>query len=129
MIGTVAENVLQYGTGGLNIDASRIGNAQNDKPSAGNRTATFGTQETISGEDGSGGYEANNSGRWPANVILDETTAELLDEQSGISKSLGHNRPHSTKWGYSVNGDNSNEYDYETGQTGYSDIGGGPGIS
>jgi site-specific DNA-methyltransferase (adenine-specific) len=27
-----------------------------------------------------------NAGRWPANIILDEYTAELLDEQSGISK-------------------------------------------
>jgi hypothetical protein len=25
-------------------------------------------------------------GRWPANVILDEVTAGLLDEQSGVSK-------------------------------------------
>jgi hypothetical protein len=51
LIGTVAENVLTYGTGGLNIDATRIGNETN--------------------------------GRWPANIILDEYTAELLDEQSG----------------------------------------------
>jgi hypothetical protein len=26
-------------------------------------------------------------GRWPANVILDEVSAGLLDEQSGVSKS------------------------------------------
>ena len=88
VIGTVAENVLQFGVGALNIDATRIGFAENDKPSAGNRTATFGTQETQSGGDGSGGYEANTVGRWPANIILDETTAKLLDEQSGISKSV-----------------------------------------
>jgi DNA modification methylase len=85
--GTIAENVLKHGVGGLNIDGTRIGFADDDKPSAGNRTATFGTQETQSGGDGSGGYKANNVGRWPANIILDEFTAELLDEQSGISKS------------------------------------------
>ena len=83
---TVANNVLKWGTGGLNIDASRIGIAEGDTPSAGNRTATFGTQETISGGDGSGGYTPNTSGRFPANIILDETTAGLLDEQSGFSK-------------------------------------------
>ena len=85
--GTVAENVLKHGVGGINVDACRIGFAEDDKPSAGNRTATFGTQETQSGGDGSGGYEANNVGRWPANIILDEYTAELLDEQSGVLKS------------------------------------------
>jgi site-specific DNA-methyltransferase (adenine-specific) len=86
LIGTVAENVLEHGVGGINVDACRIGFAEDDKPSAGNRTATFGTQETQSGGDGSGGYEANNVGRWPANIILDEYTAELLDQQSGNVK-------------------------------------------
>jgi site-specific DNA-methyltransferase (adenine-specific) len=31
---------------------------------------------------------ADRLGRWPANVILDEYSAEVLDEQSGISKSV-----------------------------------------
>jgi site-specific DNA-methyltransferase (adenine-specific) len=84
---TVAANVLAYGTGGLNIDASRIGRQEGDNSSAGNRTATFGTQETKSGGDGSGGWEQNSGGRWPANIILDPYTAKLLDEQSGVSKS------------------------------------------
>jgi len=70
LIGTVATNVLTYGTGALNIDESRVTIAEGDTPSAGKRTATFGTQETLSGGDGSGGWEAA-SGRWPANVIHD----------------------------------------------------------
>jgi DNA modification methylase len=86
LIGTVAENVLTHGTGGLNIDGSRIGRKEGDNSSAGNRTATFGAQETQSGGDGSGGWEQNASGRWPANVILDEYTAELLDGQTGELK-------------------------------------------
>jgi site-specific DNA-methyltransferase (adenine-specific) len=94
LIGTVAANVLTHGTGALNIDASRIGIAQGDEPKAGKRTATFGTLETTSGGDGSGGWNAS-SGRWPANILLDEEAAALLDEQSGVSKSApakGHNR-------------------------------------
>jgi site-specific DNA-methyltransferase (adenine-specific) len=83
---TVAANVLAYGTGGLNIDASRIGRQEGDNSSAGNRTATFGTQETKSGGDGSGGWEQNSGGRWPANIILDPYTAELLDEQADASR-------------------------------------------
>ena len=98
LIGTVAENVLAYGTGGLNIDGSRIRRAEGDNSIAGNRTATFGTQETVSGGDGSGGWEQNDGGRWPANVILDPYTAELLDEQSGISKSQGGATAKSSIW-------------------------------
>jgi site-specific DNA-methyltransferase (adenine-specific) len=84
LIGTVAANVLTHGTGALNIDASRIGIAQGDEPKAGKRTATFGTLETTSGGDGSGGWNAS-SGRWPANILLDEEAAAMLDEQSGVS--------------------------------------------
>jgi site-specific DNA-methyltransferase (adenine-specific) len=90
--GTVANNVLKWGTGGLNIDGSRIGRQEGDNSSAGNRTATFGTQDTNSGGDGSGGWTQNDSGRWPANIILDPYTAELLDEQSGTSISKAANR-------------------------------------
>jgi site-specific DNA-methyltransferase (adenine-specific) len=70
LIGTVAENVLTFGTGGLNIDGGRIPFEEDDKPQAGHRTATFGTQETQSGGDGSGGWSAS-TGRWPANFIHD----------------------------------------------------------
>jgi site-specific DNA-methyltransferase (adenine-specific) len=82
--GTVANNVLTYGVGGLNIDASRITIADGDEPSAGSRTATFGTQETISGGDGSGGWQPA-SGRFPANFIhdgSDEVVALFPDTNS-----------------------------------------------
>jgi DNA modification methylase len=86
LIGTVAANVLAHGTGALNIDGCRIGIDGIDDRSAGKRTATFGAEETISGGDGSGGWTApEGKGRWPANVVLDEHTAALLDEQSGVS--------------------------------------------
>ena len=69
--GTVAQTVLTHGTGGINIDGCRVGRADDDNSSAGNRTATFGTQETLSGGNGSGGWEQNDIGRWPANFIHD----------------------------------------------------------
>lgn len=71
--GTVAANVLKHSTGALNIDACRIGIADGDEPSAGHRTATFGTQETISGGNGSGGWQPPGTGRWPANLFLTHT--------------------------------------------------------
>ena len=83
LIGTVAENVLQHGVGGLNIDATRISGQPRTTHTDGNFTG---------GKAGYGGGWKDiettiPAGRWPANIILDEYTAELLDEQSGISKS------------------------------------------
>ena len=82
---TVAENVLQWGVGGLNIDGSRIGTAEMGgqvvRSSLGRRTSEGGEHAD---------FVANVAqGRWPANVILDEVTAGLLDEQSGERASGG----------------------------------------
>ena len=83
LIGTVAENVLTYGTGGLNIDGSRIGTEQREfdskgiKPGAGNYVGDRWEKEK---------EMKTVEGRWPANVILDPYTAELLDEQSDASR-------------------------------------------
>jgi site-specific DNA-methyltransferase (adenine-specific) len=130
LTGTVAQNVLEHGVGGINVDACRIGFTDTETD---NR---IGTDFISNNGDASNNANDNqvpnkhyvqmykSEGRWPANIILDEYTAELLDQQSGISKSLSHNRPHDTKWGFGVGNDNSKEYDYETGRTGYSDVGG-----
>lgn len=89
LVGTVAENVLAWGVGGLNIDGSRIGSEQTITQPRGKRSGTVHAGGTFDGK--SGGYNFSddfeprvNEGRWPANVILDEVTAGLLDEQSGI---------------------------------------------
>jgi len=81
--GTVAENVLNYGVGGLNIDGTRIGTEVISVHNAPKGTFAGGDAERGSDTDSYRQHE----GRWPANIILDEYTAELLDEQSGISKS------------------------------------------
>jgi site-specific DNA-methyltransferase (adenine-specific) len=78
VIGTVAENVLTYGVGGLNIDASRIGTEVISVHNAPKGTFAGGDAERVSDTDSYRQHE----GRWPANIILDEYTAELLDEQS-----------------------------------------------
>jgi DNA modification methylase len=81
LIGTVAENVLTHGTGALNIDASRIGTDggtyKASKPD-GSSNGIYG--EGINGKVDIG---ALNAGRWPANILLDEEAAAMLDEQSG----------------------------------------------
>lgn len=80
LIGTVAENVLTRGTGALNIDASRIGTEQVESGRAG-RSGPSSFNPSIGGE------KTFHTGRWPANILLDEEAAALLDEQSGVSKS------------------------------------------
>lgn len=83
LTGTVASNVLAYGTGALNIDASRI--ATDEDRSRPPRTPNAilgggkGTNLTAS--------ESNPAGRWPTNVVLDESQAAELDRQSGFSQS------------------------------------------
>ncbi len=80
LIGTVAENVLTHGTGALNIDDSRIGTE--DKFGGGAKAVS------IYGSDGN--YQpgpnafvaSQKGGRWPANILLDEEAAAMLDEQS-----------------------------------------------
>jgi DNA modification methylase len=81
--GTVANNVLKWGTGGLNIDGSRIGSETISTHNA--PKGSFAGGEENRGSDTSS-YKTH-TGRWPANIILDPYTAELLDEQSGTSKS------------------------------------------
>lgn len=96
---TVAANVLKWGTGGLNIDASRI--ATEDVLSIGaGKSKTF-KQASLGTNPGS----QHAQGRWPANLILDETAAEMLDEQSGMSKSSGGTKPivTETKFGQTSN--------------------------
>jgi DNA modification methylase len=68
------ENILKWGTGGLNIDDCRI-EYKDDKPSLkvinqGNDLTGWGV-ELDKGrlED----WEPNNTGRWPANIIFDES--------------------------------------------------------
>lgn len=89
LIGTVAENVLKYGTGAINIDATRIGTGEGVVTF--DRTART-TEANVYDLGTVTGMRDSGQGRFPANIILDEYTAELLDEQSGISKSVSANR-------------------------------------
>jgi site-specific DNA-methyltransferase (adenine-specific) len=79
--GTVANNVLTWGVGGLNIDGSRIAGEIQSVPQPNTKGGVF------SGEKGRTDLMSDNTkGRWPANVILDEEAATIVDEQSGTSK-------------------------------------------
>lgn len=98
LTGTVASNVMAWGTGALNIDGCRIehsGSADLAKHKKGvdaikSRGGTMANSWKNS-SDLSGASDVSAKGRWPANVVLDESQAEALDEMSGetVSKSGG----------------------------------------
>jgi DNA modification methylase len=80
LIGTVAENVLAHGTGALNIDGCRIGTdggTTKGNPPKGASNGIYGN-----GINGACDVLSINAGRWPANVILDESQAAELDKQA-----------------------------------------------
>jgi len=82
--GTFAENALRHGVAGLNIDAARI-ETNGERPNRRRSDADTGRQEKY-GDFKQGTSRADGTttqGRWPANVVLDEAAAELLDRQSG----------------------------------------------
>jgi len=80
LIGTVAANVLEFGTGGLNIDGSRVGSDGGTFKA----TKPEGESNGIYGEGINGTVEIGqlNTGRFPANLIHDGSNevAELLGE-------------------------------------------------
>lgn len=74
LVGTVAGNVLEHGTGALNIDACRTPAGQDyaDKCAS-----------VI-------GLSTSPAGRWPTNVVLDHTQAAELDRQTGVLRTGGN---------------------------------------
>jgi len=90
----VALNVLKWGTGGINIDACRIGSEVRNYKGAGSSPQKLDNHVKgctgIGMLDGSGKeMEFNVQGRFPANIILDEEAGKMLDEQSGERKTGG----------------------------------------
>ena len=93
---SIAENVLKHGTGGINIDGSRIGlTSQKDLEDYrfnmdGNLRTTKDDGEKLGMYDGGWKVEKEQKelpeGRFPANIIFDEEAGQLLDQQSGVSK-------------------------------------------
>jgi site-specific DNA-methyltransferase (adenine-specific) len=74
---TVAENVLKWGTGGINIDDCRVGDNEMINQSAGNKAGGNSLNMSVKGMP----QEVNptiNKGRFPANLIHDGSQ-EVLD--------------------------------------------------
>jgi len=110
--GTVAENVMEWGTGALNIDAGRIGADVDTRHPAGDMTENQDKYGEYQGDRTNGQADR---GRYPANVAFDEAAARELDRQSG-ELSAGHHTGEDTR-GY------GKERDYDGAGT-YTSTGG-----
>jgi site-specific DNA-methyltransferase (adenine-specific) len=99
--GSVASNVIEHGTGAINVDGCRV---EGIKPQVtqgvNSNPSSFGVANArrVSGDP--------TEGRWPANLILDPESAAMLDEQGGALES-GYMRPTKTFAKRDIYGDDS----------------------
>lgn len=77
--------VLSFNIDGCRVDSVVLDSERRTSPRSGERVSGFAMGPTE-------GERHNPAGRWPANVILDETSAAMLDEQSGILHGHGSKR-------------------------------------
>jgi DNA modification methylase len=87
---TVAAQVLATGTGAINVDGCRIGNGGHLKWSEPRDMGYHGGTDA-----GPVAATENPAGRWPANVVLDEQAAALLDAEVG-ERPTGGLKPYTT---------------------------------
>ncbi|ALA06326.1 DNA methylase [Mycobacterium phage Ukulele] len=89
LAGTVAANVLEHGTGALNIDACRIPAGQDYRDKCASVVGLDSNRNGAAYGEWTGARtdSAREEGRWPTNVVLDDTQAAELDAQTGIQKS------------------------------------------
>lgn len=78
--GTLADNVLEHGTGGLNIDATRVKHASKEdfeahkagvdaiKQRGGSRDKSWKNSSDLSGAN-----EVKEGGRWPSNLVIEHS--------------------------------------------------------
>lgn len=128
LIGTVAHNVLERGTGGINIDGCRVGSTGEDVVKTTSRRVSSGSgryqlqaapRGTVVSEGGEG--FVIKDGRWPANLIhdnSDEVTKLFPSSSSSFVQSKLPLRP-----GDSCPGEDKGVKDCEPTLRGYDDSG------
>jgi hypothetical protein len=118
--GNVANNVLEHGTGAINIDGCRVGTSKNVPASVSKKAPAncYGRYAESGETPGVGGHDPN-SGRWPANLIHDgsDEVTELFPE----GRSSGHISRSESKGG--IRGFSSGKGYAEPGVNTYSDTG------
>ena len=97
---TVAKNVLEYGTGAINIDDCRVQFSENDDNRIGkkythNASADYVVAENKDNSKGDNTELYKFNGRWPANVIhdgSDEVVSQFPDAPGQLADLSNHNK-------------------------------------
>ena len=106
---TVTENVLEHGTGGINIDECRV--ETDDEPRISNTTKSDATQ-TVYGKGWQKSGSTPSEGRFPANVMHDGSD-EVMEIFPQTSKSVSTKRNRITLGSFGMPNDATPEYDDE----------------
>jgi site-specific DNA-methyltransferase (adenine-specific) len=112
------DQALQNGKGITWLGDCRIPYKPTDAPHAGNRTATFGSQKTVSGGDGSPSYTPANEGRFPANLVISDEV--LNDGKNHPGGGIGGRNKHGRGEGYGFKPLGENTPDVPKDNGGYS---------
>lgn len=94
--GTVAANVQEWGTGGINVDDCRVASGPDYAQKCASAVG-YTSKRTTNVYDKWEGVRSDSYsplGRWPANVILDSEAAALLDTQSGSRPGMSSGGKH-----------------------------------
>ena len=83
---TVAANMAEHGTGAIHIAASRVGDGSESKPREGEASANrrYTEEGAVNLAALPGVRNGSPDGRWPANVLLEQSQADALDVQTGV---------------------------------------------
>lgn len=82
LAGTVAANVLTHGTGALNIDGCRVGTDGGTRDPGVDSRAPESVSAYGDGLNGRSSERVPGLGRWPTNVVLDESQAAELGPEA-----------------------------------------------
>ncbi len=125
---TVAANVLRWGTGAINVDECRIPHAgiadlvESEGKNQHTRYKNPGSnRDSYSGDFPPRKNYNGSNGRWPANVLLDEEAAAMLDEQTGVTSTTGNRSERSKEalvqdTGWLMDNHKSSEYPGDNGR-------------
>jgi DNA modification methylase len=103
--GTYVENVAKHGVGGIAIDATRIGfanDADESESKSKNQHGDFGSGPTKNRVYGGFKKDRDNyeaPGRWPKNIILDEAVGAQLDAVVGNRPGMSGGGQHRADYG------------------------------
>ena len=138
MIGTYVENIEQFGCGAMNVGACRVPLSEDERDAAeiklGNpdKKIVSDKQYSIYSFTTHENQPLRVDGRFPPNVVFDGGSAEILDEQTGTTKSTGGSGDASTvnrsRSIYGVYNNEINENYQNNSLGGYGDSGGGSRI-